>query len=221
MPAASCSSRSILLINILLFAVFRRHAGKCASAWNSNAWGQASVVRATGIIREHNHVVEGGQRYRSGDARQREFKAKVLLDDPRVDMALLKIGQQGRTLPDGCPLPDSDTVQVAIWCWRWAIPWRGPEPYHGHCSALARSKMWSASDYQFFILFFFFFFYPDRCAINPGTSGGALITTDGRLAGINTAIVRAAVAMWGSACHSRQSRPRRRGGRGRRSKNGS
>jgi len=110
---------------------------------------------------------------------KREFKAKVVLADPRTDLAVLKIDTKGERLPvwnsataTGC--------RSAIWCWRSAIRSASAKPWTmGIVSALARTEI-SASNYQFFI--------QTDAAINPGNSGGALVTADGKLIGINTAI---------------------------------
>ena len=113
-------------------------------------------------------------------ADKREFKAKVLLADPRTDLAVLKIDTKGEQLADRSHLRDSDQVQVGDLVLAIGDPFGvGQTVTMGIVSALARTQI-SASDYQFFI--------QTDAAINPGNSGGALVTTDGKLAGINTAI---------------------------------
>ena len=142
--------------------------------------GSGVIVRGDGIILTNNHVVEGGTDIVVALSDKREFKAKVLLADPRVDLAVLKIDTKGERLP-AVPFADSDTVQVGDLVLAVGDPFGvGQTVTMGIVSALARTQI-SASDYQFFI--------QTDAAINPGNSGGALITTDGRLAGINTAIV--------------------------------
>jgi serine protease Do len=110
---------------------------------------------------------------------KREFKAKVLLADPRTDLAVLKIDTRGVKL-DTVAFADSDRVQVGDLVLAIGDPFGvGQTVTMGIVSALARTQV-GASDYQFFI--------QTDAAINPGNSGGALVTTDGKLAGINTAI---------------------------------
>ena len=112
-------------------------------------------------------------------ADKREFKAKVLLADPRTDLAVLKIDTKGEHLPT-VEFADSDRLQVGDLVLAIGDPFGvGQTVTMGIVSALARTQV-SASDYQFFI--------QTDAAINPGNSGGALVTTDGKLAGINTAI---------------------------------
>ncbi len=142
--------------------------------------GSGVIVRADGIILTNNHVVAGGTDIVVALSDKREFKARVLLADPRTDLAVLKIEAKGENLPI-VPFADSDRVQVGDLVLAVGDPFGvGQTVTMGIVSALARTQI-SASDYQFFI--------QTDAAINPGNSGGALITTDGRLAGINTAIV--------------------------------
>jgi serine protease Do len=141
--------------------------------------GSGVIVRADGLVLTNNHVVEGGTDIVVALSDKREFKAKVLLADPRTDLAVLKIDTKGERLPV-VPFADSDAVQVGDLVLAVGDPFGvGQTVTMGIVSALARTQI-SASDYQFFI--------QTDAAINPGNSGGALVTTDGRLAGINTAI---------------------------------
>jgi len=142
--------------------------------------GSGVIVRADGLIVTNNHVVEGGSEITVALSDKREFKAKVLLADPRTDLAVLKIDVHGENLPV-VPFANSDAVQVGDLVLAIGDPFGvGQTVTMGIVSALARTQI-SASDYQFFI--------QTDAAINPGNSGGALVTTDGKLAGINTAIV--------------------------------
>jgi serine protease Do len=141
--------------------------------------GSGVIVRADGLILTNNHVVAGGTDTVVALSDKREFKAKVLLADPRTDLAVLKIDTKGERLPV-VPFGDSDAVQVGDLVLAIGDPFGvGQTVTMGIVSALARTQG-TASDYQFFI--------QTDAAINPGNSGGALVTTDGKLAGINTAI---------------------------------
>src|SRR5450432_1227704 len=73
--------------------------------------GSGVIVRADGLILTNNHVVAGGTDIVVALSDKREFKAKVLLADPRTDLAVLKIDTKGERLP-AVPFADSDTVQV-------------------------------------------------------------------------------------------------------------
>jgi len=142
--------------------------------------GSGVIVRGDGVILTNNHVVQGGTDIVVALADKREFKAKVLLADPRTDLAVLKIDPHGEHLPT-VPFADSDRIQVGDLVLAIGDPFGvGQTVTMGIVSALARTQV-SASDYQFFI--------QTDAAINPGNSGGALVTTDGKLAGINTSII--------------------------------
>ena len=142
--------------------------------------GSGVIVRPDGIILTNNHVVAGGTDIVVALSDKREFKARVLLSDARIDLAVLKIDPGSERLPV-VPFADSDRVQVGDLVLAVGDPFGvGQTVTMGIVSALARTQI-SAGDHQFFI--------QTDAAINPGNSGGALVTTDGRLAGINTAIV--------------------------------
>src|SRR5580658_6700979 len=53
--------------------------------------GSGVIVRGDGLIVTNNHVVEGGNEITVALSDKREFRAKVLLADPRTDLAVLKI----------------------------------------------------------------------------------------------------------------------------------
>jgi Do/DeqQ family serine protease len=142
--------------------------------------GSGVIVRADGVILTNNHVVQGGSDIVVALSDKREFKAKVLLSDPRTDVAVLKIDTHGESLAT-VPFADSDKIQVGDLVLAVGDPFGvGQTVTMGIVSALARTQI-GATDYQFFI--------QTDAAINPGNSGGALVTTDGRLAGINTSIL--------------------------------
>jgi serine protease Do len=142
--------------------------------------GSGVIVRSDGTILTNNHVVQGGQNIVVVLADKREFKAKVVLADSRTDLAVLKIDAKGEKLPT-IPFGDSDKLAVGDLVLAIGDPFGvGQTVTMGIVSALARTGV-GASDYQFFI--------QTDAAVNPGNSGGALVTTDGKLAGINTAIV--------------------------------
>ncbi|MEI9888100.1 MAG: Do family serine endopeptidase [Rhizomicrobium sp.] len=142
--------------------------------------GSGVIVRGDGVILTNNHVVAGGTDIVVALSDKREFKARVILADPRTDLAVLKIDPKGEQLAT-VPFADSDRIQVGDLVLAVGDPFGvGQTVTMGIVSALARTQV-GASDYQFFI--------QTDAAINPGNSGGALVTTDGKLAGINTSIL--------------------------------
>ena len=144
-----------------------------------NSLGSGVIVEAGGFIVTNNHVIKGGNDYRVVLHDKREFKATLLLQDPKTDLAILKIDPKGEKLPT-LQLGDSDKVEVGDLVLAIGNPFGvGQTVTSGIVSALARSRV-GVSSYQFFI--------QTDAAINPGNSGGALIDMKGQLVGINTAI---------------------------------
>src|SRR5689334_3052089 len=142
--------------------------------------GSGVIVRSDGVILTNHHVVNGGTDIKVALTDRREYTARILLSDPRTDLAVLKI-DPGRDVLPALQFGDSDRIQVGDLVLAIGDPFGvGQTVTSGIVSALARSNG-GASDYQFFI--------QTDAAINPGNSGGALITMDGRLIGINSSIV--------------------------------
>jgi serine protease Do len=144
-----------------------------------NALGSGVMVKADGLIVTNNHVVKGADQIRVVLADRREFEAKVVTQDDRYDLALLRIHGEGEKFPF-LELRDSDSIQVGDIVLAIGNPFGLNQTVtSGIISALARSAG-GVNDSSFFI--------QTDAAINPGNSGGALVSLDGRLIGINTAI---------------------------------
>ena len=142
--------------------------------------GSGVVVRADGVIVTNNHVVAGGQEIMVVLADRREFPAKVLLADPRADIAVLKI-EVGADRLTVLALNDRDDAQVGDLVLAIGDPFGvGQTVTNGIVSALARSGV-GITDFSYFI--------QTDAAINPGNSGGALVDMNGDMIGMNTAIL--------------------------------
>ncbi|MEO7026235.1 MAG: Do family serine endopeptidase [Caulobacteraceae bacterium] len=142
--------------------------------------GSGSIVRADGIILTNHHNIDNAQEIMVVTADRREWPARVLLDDPRADLAILKIDTRGEALPT-IAIDDQSTPQVGDLVLAIGDPFGvGQTVTNGIVSALARSDV-GISDYSFFI--------QTDASINPGNSGGPLVDMDGNLIGVNTAIV--------------------------------
>jgi Do/DeqQ family serine protease len=141
--------------------------------------GSGVIVEADGVIVTNNHVIEGATEIVVALADRREFEARVIAADPRVDLAVLRIDTRGESLPF-LEFRDSDELQVGDLVVAIGNPFGvGQTVTQGIVSALGRTGIGDA-DAQSFI--------QTDAAINPGNSGGALVTMDGKLAGVNTAI---------------------------------
>jgi serine protease Do len=141
--------------------------------------GSGVIVDAAGTVVTNNHVIEGSDEITVVLNDRREFKARLILADPETDLAVLAIDGVDEPLPY-VEIHDSDDLEVGDLVLAIGNPFGvGQTVTMGIVSALARTNV-GITDYSFFI--------QTDASINPGNSGGALIGTDGRLVGINTAI---------------------------------
>lgn len=141
--------------------------------------GSGVVINKDGYILTNNHVVENADTIRVTLNDGREFTAKVVGRDPKTDVAVLKI--DAKNLPY-ITIADSDKIQVGDICLAVGNPFGiGQTVTMGIVSATGRGGIGVGTDYEDFI--------QTDAAINPGNSGGALVDAEGRLIGINTAIL--------------------------------
>ena len=138
--------------------------------------GSGVIVTKDGYILTNNHVVDDADKVKVTLQDGREFTAKVVGKDKESDVAVVKI--EAHDLP-AITLADSSLIQVGDVVLAVGNPFGlGQTVTMGIISATGRAAM--DLKYQDFI--------QTDAAINPGNSGGALVDTDGRLIGINTAI---------------------------------
>ena len=144
-----------------------------------NSLGSGVLVKADGLIVTNAHVVKGADEIRVVLHDRREFDAKLVTQDDRYDLALLRIDDSTEKFPT-VDLRDSDSVEVGDVVLAIGNPFGLNQTVtQGIISAVARSAG-GVNDSSFFL--------QTDAAINPGNSGGALVSLDGRLIGINTAI---------------------------------
>ena len=140
--------------------------------------GSGVIVTKDGYILTNNHVVDGAKEVNVTLPDGREFTAKVIGRDSKTDVAVVKI--DANNLPV-LPMADSKNVKVGDVVLAIGNPFGvGQTVTEGIVSAKDRGNM-GIEDYEDFI--------QTDAAINPGNSGGALVDIDGRLIGINTAIM--------------------------------
>ena len=141
--------------------------------------GSGFIISADGYILTNNHVVGDVDKITVELKDGRKFNnAKLIGTDPGSEVALIKI--EGDNFPV-LPLGDSDKMEIGDWVIAIGNPFGLSETVTvGVISAVGRSNMHIA-DYEDFI--------QTDAAINPGNSGGPLINLDGKVIGINTAIV--------------------------------
>jgi serine protease Do len=160
---------------------FRRFFGRNFGAPRERmqgSLGSGVIVRPDGVIVTNAHVIKGADQITVVTAERREYEAKVLLRDPRTDLAVLRV-KADRRFP-ALDFGDADNLEVGDLVLAVGNPFGvGQTVTSGIVSAVARTTV-GITDFRSFI--------QTDAAINPGNSGGALVTVDGKLVGINTAI---------------------------------
>ncbi len=128
----------------------------------------------------NNHVVSDASEIKVTTYDKREFDAEVVGTDPKTDLALIKLKGQVSGLS---PIQFGDATNLRLGDVVLAIgnPFGvGQTVTMGIVSAKGRADL-GIIDYEDFI--------QTDAAINPGNSGGALVNMEGKLVGINTAIL--------------------------------
>ena len=140
--------------------------------------GSGVIVSEDGYILTNRHVIEDADEIVVGMGLDgKEYKAKKIGVDPGTDVGVLKIDAKG--LPQ-IPFADSDKARVGDVVLAVGNPFGLTQTVTmGIISGVGRGGM-GIVDYENFI--------QTDASINPGNSGGALVDTNGRLVGINTAI---------------------------------
>ncbi len=136
------------------------------------------VDKDKGIVITNYHVISNADEVHVSLIDGRDFKAEVVGEDPELDIAILKIANDRLT---EVRLGDSDRLEVGDFVVAIGNPFGlGQTVTTGVVSALGRSGL-GIEGYENFI--------QTDASINPGNSGGALVDLQGRLIGINTAII--------------------------------
>ena len=145
-----------------------------------NSLGSGVIVSAGGIVVSNYHVVGQATEIRVVLNDRREFEADVILGDEESDLAVLRL-REAEALPF-LEMRNSDELEVGDLVLAIGNPFGvGQTVSSGIVSGLARSALQVGDGRGYFI--------QTDAAINPGNSGGALVDVQGRLVGINTAIL--------------------------------
>jgi len=141
--------------------------------------GSGVIISPDGYIVTNNHVIDGADVVSVSLADNREFKkAHIVGRDPKTDIAVIKV--DAKDLP-AIVFTESSRVEVGDCVLAIGNPFGiGETVTTGIVSAKGR-RAGLGLEYEDFI--------QTDAAINPGNSGGALVDIDGRLIGINTAIL--------------------------------
>lgn len=147
------------------------------------ASGSGVLISGDGYIVTNNHVIENASEINVTLNNKKSYKAELIGADPSSDLAVLKIVSSS-SLPY-LVWGNSDEVKLGQWVLAIGYPWTlDVTVTAGIVSAKARSLGLNAQKSQSPIESFI----QTDAAVNQGNSGGALVDTEGKLIGINSAI---------------------------------
>lgn len=140
--------------------------------------GSGVIIDEEGYVLTNNHVIADADQIMVKLKDGAEYEAEIKGRDKKTDLALIKI-KGDKDFPF-IKLGDSDKLRVGDWVLAVGNPF-GLENTVTAGIVSAKGRFIGAGPYDDFI--------QTDASINPGNSGGGLIDLDGRLVGINTAIV--------------------------------
>ncbi len=145
--------------------------------------GSGFIFSSDGLIFTNNHVVQGAEKIMVSLLNENEIEATLIGTDPDTDLAILKIYSEGYSVSK---LGNAEALQIG----QLVIAIGNPLGYQhtvttGVVSALGRTLRAQNGMLVDHVI-------QSDAALNPGNSGGPMITTDGEVVGVNTAIIRGA-----------------------------
>jgi len=144
----------------------------------ATALGSGFVIDKKGLVVTNNHVIQGAEDIVVTFNDKTEYKAKVVGKDPYMDLAVLEIESSKKFIP--LSFGDSDKARVGD----WVIAIGNPFGFGGTVTSgiiSSRNRDIGLTRYDDFI--------QTDASINQGNSGGPLFDLNGKVIGINTAII--------------------------------
>jgi len=159
--------------------VFKTNKGKLRPAGS----GSGFIFSSDGLIFTNCHVVDGAEKIMVSLFNENEIEAQLIGKDPDTDIAVLKIYAEGYSV---AKLGSVEQLQIG----QFVIAIGNPYGYQhtvttGVISALGRTLQTQSGRLVDNVI-------QSDAALNPGNSGGPMITTDGDVIGVNTAIIQGA-----------------------------
>ncbi len=150
-------------------------------AYTTQSLGSGVLISPDGLIVTNEHVIEGAAEIKVGFSDGKSEEAEVIGSDADSDLAILRVAARGRPF---LPLADKDDSMIGETMIAIGNPLGlGSTVTVGVLSARDRTVT-SPNTHRVYTDFL-----QTDASINPGNSGGGLVDLDGRLIGINTAII--------------------------------
>jgi len=158
---------------------FDRYFKEDAPSSRQRSMGSGFIISKDGLIVTNNHVVEDADEIKVQlRGQEKPLPAKVIGRDPELDLAVVKI-DNGADLPF-LTFGDSEALKVGAWVMAIGNPF-GLQNTVTAGIVSAKGRAIGAGPFDNFI--------QTDASINPGNSGGPLLDLEGRVVGINTAII--------------------------------